>query len=148
VQAQDSGGFVVRQFTAVEVADAIAVRDLEGHGARRRARVSRQLALELRLAWTRATRPWLATLLTVDYYARYAHMGNDRLHGLILQACGNRALQRAGGAERQAALRACLAMLLPHAGHGGHGPGGWKRSCSPPCWWTRCSAARARAIRN
>ena len=37
--------------------------------------------------------------LTVEAYARYAHM-NDRLHALILEASGNRALQRAVALKR------------------------------------------------
>jgi GntR family transcriptional regulator of vanillate catabolism len=113
VQAHETGGFVVRQFTAVEVADAIAVRGhLEGMAARLVAEhgVSRQLALELRSCLEEGDAALASDPLTVDDYARYANM-NDRLHGLILQASGNRALQRAVALNDKLPFAPASAML-------------------------------------
>ena len=46
----------------------------------------------------------------MDDYARYARM-NDRLHGLILQACGNLALQRAVAVNDKLPFAPASAML-------------------------------------
>lgn len=98
VQANETGGYVVRQFTAQEVADAIAVRGhLEGMAARLVAEhgLSRQLARDLRACLDEGDSLLAATALQVEAYApRYAAM-NDRFHGLLIEASGNRALQRA-----------------------------------------------------
>lgn len=97
VEANDTVGFVVRQFTAQEVADAIAVRGhLEGMAARLVAEhgVTRQLARDLQSCLEEGDAALAPQVLGVEDYARYASM-NDRFHDLILEACGNRALQRA-----------------------------------------------------
>lgn len=97
VEANGTVGYVVRQFTAREVADAIAVRGhLEGMAARLVAEhgLGRQLAGELRACLDEGDSVVAAKALTVEEYARYAAM-NERFHGLVVEACGNRALQRA-----------------------------------------------------
>lgn len=97
VEANDTVGYVVRQFTAQEVADAIAVRGhLEGMAARLVAEhgVSRQLEGGLRACLAECDAALAANPLTMESYARYAE-ANDRFHALILEGSGNRALQRA-----------------------------------------------------
>ncbi|TWO67702.1 GntR family transcriptional regulator [Caenimonas sedimenti] len=97
VQVNETGGYVVRQFTAQEVADAIAVRGhLEGMAARLVAEhgVSRQLEGALRACLQEGDEALAANPLTYESYAKYAG-ANDRFHALVLEACGNRALQRA-----------------------------------------------------
>ena len=97
VQVNDSGGYVVRQFTAQEVSDAIAVRGhLEGMAARLVAEhgVSRHLEAQIRSCLAEGDEALAANPLTYDSYARYSE-ANDRFHALILEASGNRALQRA-----------------------------------------------------
>ena len=97
VQANETGKYLVRQFTAQEVIDAIAVRGhLEGMAARLVAEhgVSRQLQGHLQTVLDEGDRLLADNPLTIESYAAYAVM-NDRFHALILEACGNRALQRA-----------------------------------------------------
>ena len=97
VEANETGKYLVRQYTPREVSDAIAVRGhLEGMAARLVAEhgVPRQLALDLQACLDEGDRALSANPLTMDSYAAYAAM-NDRFHALILEACGNRALQRA-----------------------------------------------------
>lgn len=97
VEANGTVGYVVRQFTAQEVADAIAVRGhLEGMAARLVAEhgLGRQVARELRSCLEEGDGVVAANALTEQDYARYAAM-NDRFHALLIEACGNRALQRA-----------------------------------------------------
>ncbi len=97
VEANDTGKFLVRQFTPQEVADAIAVRGhLEGMAARLVAEhgVSRQLHGELQSCLDEGDLALTANPLNYESYAAYAAM-NDRFHALVLQASGNRALQRA-----------------------------------------------------
>jgi GntR family transcriptional regulator of vanillate catabolism len=97
VQTNETGGYVVRQFTAREVTDAIAVRGhLEGMAARLVAEhgLSRQLALDLQSCLDEGDDALAANPLTMDSYAQYTIV-NDRFHALILEASGNRALQSA-----------------------------------------------------
>lgn len=97
VEANDTGGFVVRPYTPREVMDAIAVRGhLEGMAARLVAEhgVSRQLQGDLQFSLEEGDRLLAANPLTMESYAAYALM-NDRFHALIIEASGNRALQRA-----------------------------------------------------
>lgn len=97
VEANDTGKYLVRQFTEQEVLDAIAVRGhLEGMAARLVAEhgVSRQLQADLQATLDEGDRLLADNPLTMESYAAYAQM-NDRFHALILQASGNRALQRA-----------------------------------------------------
>jgi GntR family transcriptional regulator of vanillate catabolism len=97
VEANETGKYLVRQFTAQEVIDAIAVRGhLEGMAARLVAEhgVSRQLQNDLQACLDEGDRLLASTPLTLESYAAYATM-NDRFHALLLDACGNRALQRA-----------------------------------------------------
>ncbi len=97
VEANETGGYVMRQFTAREVSDAIALRGhLEGMAARLVAEhgLTRQLTLDLESCLCEGDAALQANPLTVEDYARYAAM-NDRFHALILEASGNRALQHA-----------------------------------------------------
>jgi GntR family transcriptional regulator of vanillate catabolism len=113
VEANDTVGFVVRQFTAQEVADAIAVRGhLEGMAARLVAEhgLSRQLALELQSCLEDGDAALAANPLSFEDYARYAAM-NDRFHGLILNASGNLALQRAIALNNRLPFAPASAML-------------------------------------
>jgi GntR family transcriptional regulator, vanillate catabolism transcriptional regulator len=97
VEDNETGGYVMRQFTVREVGDAIVVRGhLEGLAARLVAEhgLTRQLALDLEGCLAEGDAALSPNPLTVQDYARYAAM-NDRFHALILEASGNRALQRA-----------------------------------------------------
>ncbi len=97
VESNETGGYLMRQFTAREVADAIAVRGhLEGLAARLVAQhgLTRQLTLDLEGCLADGDAALAPQPLTVQDYAGYAAM-NDRFHALILEASGNRALQRA-----------------------------------------------------
>ena len=113
VEANETGKFLVRQFTPREVADAIAVRGhLEGMAARLVAEhgVSRQLQLDLQACLDDGDSALAANPLTYESYADYAAM-NDRFHPLILQACGNRALQRAVALNDKLPFAPASAML-------------------------------------
>jgi len=113
VQVNDTGGFVVRQFTAQEVTDAIAVRGhLEGMAARLVAEhgVPRQLEGELRACLDEGDAALAPDPLSYESYARYAEV-NDRFHALILEACGNRALQRAVALNDKLPFAPASAML-------------------------------------
>ena len=118
VEGNETGGYIVRQFTAQEVADAIAVRGhLEGMAARLVAEhgVSRHLEGGLKACLQEADEALAADPLTYESYARYA-AANDRFHALILEACGNRALQRAVAMNDKLPFAPASAML-PMQGH-------------------------------
>ena len=113
VQANDTGGYGVRQFTASEVADAIAVRGhLEGMAARLVAEhgVPRKLQADLQACLAEGDRLLAANPLTMQSYAAYAVM-NDRFHALVLEASGNRALQRAVALNDKLPFAPASAML-------------------------------------
>ena len=113
LEVSDTGKYRVRQFTAQEVIDAIAVRGhLEGMAARLVAEhgVSRQLQGELQACLDEGDRLLQDNPLSLDSYAAYALM-NDRFHQAILQACGNRALQRAVGLNDKLPFAAASSML-------------------------------------
>lgn len=113
VEANETGKFLVRQFTPREVADAIAVRGhLEGMAARLVAEhgVSRQLQLDLQACLDDGDSALAANPLTYESYADYAAM-NDRFHALVLDACGNRALQRAVALNDKLPFAPASAML-------------------------------------
>jgi GntR family transcriptional regulator of vanillate catabolism len=113
VEANETGKYLVRQFTPREVADAIAVRGhLEGMAARLVAEhgVSRQLQLDLQACLDEGDRLLAADPLTYESYAAYAVM-NDRLHALVLEASGNRALQRAVALNDKLPFAPASAML-------------------------------------
>lgn len=113
VEANETGKFLVRQFTPREVADAIAVRGhLEGMAARLVAEhgVSRQLQLDLQACLDGGDSALAANPLTYESYADYAAM-NDRFHALVLEACGNRALQRAVALNDKLPFAPASAML-------------------------------------
>jgi GntR family transcriptional regulator of vanillate catabolism len=99
--------------TAQEVTDAIAVRGhLEGMAARLVAEhgVSRQLQGDLQACLDAGDEALLTNPLTYESYAAYAAM-NDRFHALILDACGNRALQRAVALNDKLPFAPASAML-------------------------------------
>lgn len=113
VEANETGKYLVRQFTAQEVIDAIAVRGhLEGMAARLVAEhgVPRQLQGELLACLEEGDRLLADNPLTLQSYAAYAAM-NDRFHALILDACGNRALQRAVALNDKLPFAPASAML-------------------------------------
>jgi GntR family transcriptional regulator of vanillate catabolism len=113
VELNATVGYAVRQFTAQEVADAISVRGhLEGMAARLVAEhgLSRQLTRELRSCLDEGDAILSPNPLTVEDYAAYAAM-NDRFHGLLLDACGNRALQRAVALNNKLPFAPASAML-------------------------------------
>ena len=113
VEANDTGKYLVRQFTPQEVADAIAVRGhLEGMAARLVAEhgVSRQLQGDLQACLAEGDRLLAANPLTMQSYADYAAM-NDRFHALVLEACGNRALQRSVALNDKLPFAPASAML-------------------------------------
>ena len=113
VEANETGKFLVRQFTPREVADAIAVRGhLEGMAARLVAEhgVSRQLQAELQACLDEGDLALAANPLDYESYAAYAVV-NDRFHALVLEACGNRALQRAVALNDKLPFAPASAML-------------------------------------
>ena len=113
VEANDTGKYLVRQFTPREVADAIAVRgQLEGMAARLVAEhgLSRQLQGDLQACLDEGDRVLAANPLNIESYADYALM-NDRFHALVLEACGNRALQRAVALNDKLPFAPASAML-------------------------------------
>jgi GntR family transcriptional regulator of vanillate catabolism len=113
VEANDTGKFLVRQFTPREVADAIAVRgQLEGMAARLVAEhgVSRQLQGDLQACLDDGDLALAANPLGFENYATYAVV-NDRFHALVLEACGNRALQRAVAFNDKLPFAPASAML-------------------------------------
>jgi GntR family transcriptional regulator of vanillate catabolism len=114
VEANDTGKYLVRQFTPREVADAIAVRGhLEGMAARLVAEhgVSRQLQAELQACLDEGDLALAANPLDYESYAAYAVV-NDRFHALVLEASGNRALQRAVALNDKLPFAPASAMLL------------------------------------
>ncbi|HYW58009.1 MAG TPA: GntR family transcriptional regulator [Polaromonas sp.] len=113
VEANDTGKFLVRQFTPREVADAIAVRGhLEGMAARLVAEhgVSRQLQGDLQACLDEGDAALANNPLSYESYAAYARM-NDRFHALLLEASGNRALQRAVAINDKLPFASASAML-------------------------------------
>ena len=113
VEANDTGKYLVRQFTPREVADAIAVRgQLEGMAARLVAEhgLSRQLQGDLQACLDEGDKVLAANPLNIESYADYALM-NDRFHALVLEACGNRALQRAVALNDKLPFAPASAML-------------------------------------
>lgn len=113
IEASDTGKYLVRQFTPQEVIDAIAVRGhLEGMAARLVAEhgVTRQLEAELQACLDAGDKLFVGKTLTHEGYAAYATM-NDRFHQAILQACGNRALQRAMAMNDKLPFAHASAML-------------------------------------
>ena len=113
VEANETGGYLVRQFTMREVIDAIAVRGhLEGMAARLVAEhgVSRRLQMDLQACLDKGDRLLEANPLTYESYAAYAAM-NDRFHRLVIEASGNHALQRALALNDKLPFAAASAML-------------------------------------
>jgi GntR family transcriptional regulator of vanillate catabolism len=144
IEASDTGKYLVRQFTPREVADAIAVRGhLEGMAARLVAEhgVSRQLQGDLQACLEAGDRLLADNPLTLESYAAYAGM-NDRFHALILDACGNRALQRAVALNDKlpfAPRRPCCRCRAP-----------WRwtaTGCSTPTASTTCCSTPSSAAR-
>lgn len=113
VEANETGKYLVRQFTPREVSDAIAVRGhLEGMAARLVAEhgLPRQLQQDLQACLDEGDRLLQANPLGFENYAAYAVM-NDRFHALVLQGSGNRALQRAVALNDRLPFAPASAML-------------------------------------
>ena len=113
VEANETGKYLVRQFTPREISDAIAVRGhLEGMAARLVAEhgVPRQLQLDLEALLREGDRLLAENPLGMESYAAYAVM-NDRFHALVLEASGNRALQRAVALNNALPFAPASAML-------------------------------------
>ena len=113
VQLNETGGYLVRQYTPREVADAIAVRGhLEGMAARLVAEhgMPRRLQLDLQDCLDEGDRCLAATPSTIDRYAAYAAM-NDRFHAAIVEGSGNSALQRAVASNDRLPFAPASAML-------------------------------------
>jgi GntR family transcriptional regulator of vanillate catabolism len=113
-----TGGYQVRKFTAREVADAIRLRGvLEGYAARLVAQhgVTRQLSIDLRHLLDQGDRILRRSKLDVEASAAYAEM-NDQFHRLIVQACGNEAVQRSLEATSHLPFAPPSGMLPMQAG--------------------------------
>ena len=96
IEQSPSGGYQMRRFTSQEIADAIRVRGvIEGFAARLLAEegASRQLLRELHECLDDGDKAVNKPEMGLDDYAAYVEM-NDRFHKLIMQGCGNLALQR------------------------------------------------------
>lgn len=96
IEPSPSGGYQMRRFTAKEIADAIRVRGvMEGFAARLLAEdgAPRQLLRELRECLDAGDKAVNKPDMGMDDYASYVDM-NDRFHKLLMQGCGNVALQR------------------------------------------------------
>jgi GntR family transcriptional regulator of vanillate catabolism len=96
IEQSPSGGYQMRRFTSQEIADAIRVRGVvEGFAARLLAEdgASRQLLRDLHDCLDEGDKAVNKPEMSLDDYAAYVQM-NDRFHQLIMQGCGNVALQR------------------------------------------------------
>ena len=96
IELSPNGGYQMRRFTSKEIADAIRVRGvIEGFAARLLAEdgAPRQLLRELHECLDAGDKAVNKADMGLDDYAAYVEM-NDRFHALIMQGCGNVALQR------------------------------------------------------
>lgn len=96
VESSPGGGYQMRRFTSKEVADAIRVRGtLEGMAMRLLAESgpTRQLLRELRDCLDQADAALNKATMELDDYATYVE-ANTQFHALIVEGCGNTALQR------------------------------------------------------
>ncbi len=96
IEQSPSGGYQMRRFTSQEIGDAIRVRGvIEGFAARLLAEEgpSRQLLRELHDCLDAGDKAVNKAEMKLDDYTAYVEM-NDRFHALIMQGCGNVALQR------------------------------------------------------
>ena len=113
IESSETGKYSVRQFTPQEVIDAIAVRGhLEGMAARLVAEhgLTRQLEAELQRCLHAGDKLLSDNPLTLNSYTAYGLM-NDQFHAAILNACGNRALQRAMAMNDKLPFAQASAML-------------------------------------
>ncbi len=97
VEPSPTGGYLIRRFTAQEIADAIAVRGhLEGMAARLVAErgMGRRLLLRFQDCLQEGDRVLNKRGLDYDDCAGYIEM-NDRFHQLVIEGAGNAALARA-----------------------------------------------------
>jgi GntR family transcriptional regulator of vanillate catabolism len=96
IEQSPGGGYHMRRFTSQEIADSIRVRGLvEGFAARLLAEngASRQLLRELHDCLAEGDKAVNKAEMGLDDYAAYVQM-NDRFHRVVMQGCGNAALQR------------------------------------------------------
>jgi GntR family transcriptional regulator of vanillate catabolism len=113
VELSTSGGYVIRRFTALEIAEAIAVRGvLEGMAARLLAEhgLPRQLSLSLRECLQEGDRVLARGELDYDMEAGYGRV-NTHFHQLVVQGSGNGALIRAIELNNRLPFAAPSAML-------------------------------------
>ncbi|MFZ6646272.1 GntR family transcriptional regulator [Undibacterium sp. TJN25] len=113
VEPSASGGYLMRQLTATEIADAIDVRGtLEGMAAKLVAEhgVPRQLSLALHECLVEGDRILNKPTLDYDDYTAYIAM-NNRFHQLIIDGAGNAALARANETNNRLPFAAASAML-------------------------------------
>jgi GntR family transcriptional regulator of vanillate catabolism len=97
VEPSPTGGYLIKRFTAKEIADAIAVRGhLEGMAARLVAEhgPTRRLLQSFKVCLNEGDRILNKHALNYDDSACYIEM-NDRFHQLIVDGAGNAALSRA-----------------------------------------------------
>ncbi|MEJ8822493.1 GntR family transcriptional regulator [Variovorax humicola] len=96
IEQSPGGGYQMRRITSREIADAIRVRGLvEGFAARLLAEegASRQLLRDLHSCLEEGDKTVNKPTMDLDDYAAYVEV-NDRFHQLVMQGCGNVALQR------------------------------------------------------
>ena len=113
VEPSPSGGYVMRQFTPAEIADAIAVRGhLEGMAARLIAEhgVPRQLGNELHACLREGDRVLSRKGVDFEGHTAYITM-NDRFHQLLVEGSGNAALARAIELNNRLPFAAASAVL-------------------------------------
>ncbi|MBL8387834.1 MAG: GntR family transcriptional regulator [Hydrogenophaga sp.] len=96
IESLASGGYQMRRFTPQEISDAISLRGvIEGFAARliAESRAPRQLLRELHDCLDEGDKVIGKPQMEIDDYAAYVEM-NDRFHRLIMEGCGNTAVQR------------------------------------------------------
>jgi GntR family transcriptional regulator, vanillate catabolism transcriptional regulator len=96
IESLPSGGYQMRRFTPQEIADAIGLRGvIEGFAARLLAEngAPRQLLRELHDCLNIGDKVIDKSQMELDDYAAYVEM-NDRFHDLLIDGCGNSAVQR------------------------------------------------------
>lgn len=113
IEPSPGGGYQMRRFTAREVADNIQLRGvLEGFAARLIAEqgLSRALRRDLQACLADGDQAVNKPTMELDDYAVYVDM-NTRFHALLLEGCGNVALQRAMETLNRQPFAAASAML-------------------------------------
>jgi GntR family transcriptional regulator, vanillate catabolism transcriptional regulator len=113
IEPSPGGGYQMRRFTAREVSDGIQVRGvLEGFAARLLAEqgLPRQLRRDLQDCLDAGDRAVNKPTMDLDDYTSYVEM-NNRFHTLLVEGCGNVALQRTMEMLNRQPFAAASAML-------------------------------------